>query len=53
MFCGLTGLMSALFDLTSKLLLLVVYPLLTALESVWHGRDVLTQRERDTYKGSM
>ncbi len=53
MFSGLASLVSTLFDLASKLLLLVVYPLLTALEPSCHGRDVLTGRERRICMGSM
>ena len=48
MFSSLAGLVSALFDLAGKLLLLVVYSLLTTLEPSCHGRDVLTERERET-----
>lgn len=53
MFGGLASLVSALFDFASKLLLLVVYLLLTTLEPSWHGREVLTVRERDICKGRM
>ncbi len=46
MFGGLASLVGSLFDLASKLLLLVVYLLLTALEPSYHSRQVLTERER-------
>ena len=49
MFSSLASLVSALFDFASKLLLLVVYLLLTALEPSWHDREVLTERERDSF----
>lgn len=48
MFSSLASLVSALFDFASKLLLLVVYLLLTALEPSWHDREVLL-RGRETH----
>ena len=53
MFSGLAGLVSPLFDLASKLLLPVVYPLLTALKPSCHSREVLTERERLMRASSM
>ncbi len=45
MFSSLASLVSPLFDLACKLLLLVVYFLLTALEPSCHDRHVVTERE--------
>ncbi len=49
MFSGLASLVSSFFNLASKLLLLVIYPLLTALEPSCHSRDVVTERERGSF----